>query len=545
MLKKMNNYHIFILIVFIFILNTLLFKSINTTFAQFTFPTKKPSEGTGSNIIVNPLQENLYLGGYSVIGDGNISIDGDITSSGSVCGLNSCLGDVTETLNDYSDNLNKLRITSDGNISVGTLPPIEDSTNNLHIYEESTSAKITIESGVNNHAGIHIGKLNVAENQQIYSTIGFDEVHDSLIINNSGTFSDSHIAIDSSGNVGIGTIEPVGTMHILDPKDLGAPERYLPKLKIEAPAHINVLFDRTDTQDHLTLTVGSSGTGLHFGDSNRFFIDASPYSEKNTGGLSNELFSILPSGNIGIGTPTPSATLHIASNPPSNSGAPLGDYRGLFIDDDADYNATGNTWGAHLYLDNPVPYDANPNSRNRWHFNVPNHPDGTIGFNLVETGVQDYRFFVEAGTGNVGIGTGKPAAKLDVRGDISATGKMTHSQSQRDAARAACYSALANETSGNRSLIMVPLPGPDTNLDAECHDKINPGWHAGGIAKGNYWYQDCGNIDNDSYGGGYTAFTTESYFENPSNPNADGSTGIFPSCGPTNSFICCSPQFPN
>ena len=78
---------------------------------------------------------------------------------------------------------------------------------------------------------------------------------------------------------------------------------------------------------------------------------------------------------------------------------------------------------------------------------------------------------------------------------------------------------------------MVPLPGPDTDLDAECHEVINPGWHAGGVSKSSYYYQNCGDIDNDSYGGGYTAFTEESYFENPSNPNADGGDGTFPSCG--------------
>ena len=88
---------------------------------------------------------------------------------------------------------------------------------------------------------------------------------------------------------------------------------------------------------------------------------------------------------------------------------------------------------------------------------------------------------------------------------------------------------------------MVSLPGPDTNLDAECHDKINGSWHAGGVSKSNYWYQNCGNIDNDSYGGGYTSFTEEAYFENPTNQGND----TFASCGPTNAFICCSPQFPN
>ena len=48
----------------------------------------------------------------------------------------------------------------------------------------------------------------------------------------------------------------------------------------------------------------------------------------------------------------------------------------------------------------------------RWHINNRN-----FGWNLVETGAADFRFFVAPG-GNVGIGTEGPLAKLDVRGGI-------------------------------------------------------------------------------------------------------------------------------
>ena len=80
-MKKVNNKHLFILIVIVFILNTLLFKSINTTFAQFSLPTSKPSEGGGGHIIINPLKEDLDIGGFSIFGDGNIDINGTIKAS--------------------------------------------------------------------------------------------------------------------------------------------------------------------------------------------------------------------------------------------------------------------------------------------------------------------------------------------------------------------------------------------------------------------------------------------------------------------------------
>ena len=86
MFKKIKNYHLYILILIVFILNTILFKSIDITFAQFPSPPGAPGEQL-TNIVVNPLQEDLNLGGQSIIGDG------DITADGTVCDENGCIGD--------------------------------------------------------------------------------------------------------------------------------------------------------------------------------------------------------------------------------------------------------------------------------------------------------------------------------------------------------------------------------------------------------------------------------------------------------------------
>ena len=75
-----------------------------------------------------------------------------------------------------------------------------------------------------------------------------------------------------------------------------------------------------------------------------------------------------------------------------------------------------------------------------------------------------------------------PRGEQGLKGD---KGDRGSSRDPINAARSVCYSALTGNN--NHSLIMVPLPSNSSDLDYICHSKINGGWHAGGVAKGNYF----------------------------------------------------------
>jgi len=77
MLKKVNNNHLYILIGIVFILNTILFNTINSSKAQWTGPSGTPGEDT-VNILTSPMQSNLDVAGYDIKDVGSINTSGNI-----------------------------------------------------------------------------------------------------------------------------------------------------------------------------------------------------------------------------------------------------------------------------------------------------------------------------------------------------------------------------------------------------------------------------------------------------------------------------------
>jgi len=99
--------------------------------------------------------------------------------------------------------------------------------------------------------------------------------------------------ITGLGNVGIGVPTPLNTLHVAK------------------PTHLNAIFECPDTPEHLTLVVGTNGSGLRFSETNDFFIASQPYSNRNDFGFGTEHFRITAAGNIGMGTSAPAQRLDV------------------------------------------------------------------------------------------------------------------------------------------------------------------------------------------------------------------------------------------
>ncbi len=208
----------------------------------------------------------------------------------------------------------------------------------------------------------------------------------------------NQFVITDIGWVGIGTTSPETRLHILVSEGEGMPAN--------AAAH-NLLVSNNAfaVQDAgIGIIGGSSGRpSLWFGDNASSHMGAIRYHNSDdsmrfwTGSL--ERVSIDAGGNVGIGTTSPTAPLHVVSKPGH-----------------ADMVNLVNGGGYGMYGINTVPPDNEV-----FFININNLNNTAISF----MAGHDEKMRVQS-NGNVGIGTTSPQGKLDVNGSIYQRGSSLH-----------------------------------------------------------------------------------------------------------------------
>ncbi len=202
-----------------------------------------------------------------------------------------------------------------------------------------------------------------------------------------------HLVVNSSGNVGIGTISPGSKLQVE-----GANTSSIPLVNLIASGTgsfqrgVRLLNGGMNAGDELMYAVGRSDNSRNMGQVYFYYAGDGSTSNRISMGLHSvdDVFNILGTGNVGIGTASPSATLNIKSLNSSNSDS-LSDvitnseFKLQYRADDLSSMYLGGLGSERGYLQS-----------------INNAENAGTSFSLNPYG------------GNVGIGTTSPGAKLEI-----------------------------------------------------------------------------------------------------------------------------------
>ena len=235
-----------------------------------------------------------------------------------------------------------------GNVGIGTSNPLDK----LHVAD-------------------HIRVGEDLTYPTIYGEIKHDGSSNGLVFNSAGgSWADMHFQtqgttkmfIESAGNVGIGTISPSARLTVKSAGYTGG---------------MYVLADDDDRIFRIRQNSDGSGTAYLFDDADNITVAI--------GGGGNSYFT---ADNVGIGTTTPNAKLHVNDR--------------IRIGEDPSYSSV---YGELIHEGGGNGFKINANAGGGW-ADMHLQTDGNT------------RVFIES-AGNVGIGTTSPASRLDVQGNVT------------------------------------------------------------------------------------------------------------------------------
>jgi len=182
---------------------------------------------------------------------------------------------------------------SNGNVGIGTASPHSNAGTNLHIHGSNTTAELRLTNTTTgtgaNGAVIQQGGNTLYISNSEAGNIAFE---------NNGS---QRMAIDSAGNVGINNSNPRGLIHVGADLASGATDAAAINLKqTSTTAATGIYLERGGERRGYAIYVGGNNDSLTF--------------QRNNFGTKSDVMSMTRDGNVGIGTTSPSAGLHIVKN---------------------------------------------------------------------------------------------------------------------------------------------------------------------------------------------------------------------------------------
>lgn len=291
----------------------------------------------------------------------------------------------------------RMRIAANGLIGINTSSPQD----NLHIH--SGSGAPTIRISANSVAGGQYGGFDFRDADgvlnrggiRLYANVG-DATSSNLrfYTNASGVTSSEKMRIASDGKVGIGSTSP---NHRLDVMGVTGADTWIRSSCIDANSSSGILLGRSGAQDRWYIKNAGAA------ESDKLYI----VSNSGNGVV------IQQGGNVGIGTTSPEAILHIKSSAPQ------------FVIHDMQTPALGT--GPGLYLGGRFNTASNSTAEFALISGIKekvtdNNYDGALVFSTRLSGLNE-RMRITS-DGKVGIGAASPACKLNVQNDVDDPGDI-------------------------------------------------------------------------------------------------------------------------